>query len=106
MFAEINIVDANNAGIKHGEMMWVSSPEGARIKVQAKVTDQGVAAGVVWLPFHFDGHFEGKDLRDKYPKGADPYVLGEAANTAFTYGYDSVTAMQETKCSLCRISRA
>jgi formate dehydrogenase major subunit len=24
----------------------------------------------------------------------------------FTYGYDSVTQMQETKCSLCRISRA
>ena len=22
---------------------------------------------------------EGKDLRDKYPEGADPYVLGEAA---------------------------
>jgi formate dehydrogenase major subunit len=106
MFAEINIVDANNAGVKHGEMMWVESPEGARIEVQAKVTDDGVAPGVVWLPFHFGGHFQGKDLRDKYPKGADPYVLGEACNTAFTYGYDSVTAMQETKCSLCRIEPA
>jgi formate dehydrogenase major subunit len=45
-------------------------------------------------------------LRDKYPKGSDPYVLGEACNTAFTYGYDSVTQMQETKVSLCRLSRA
>jgi formate dehydrogenase major subunit len=106
MFAEVNIVDANNAGIKDGEKIWVESPEGARIEVQAKVTDQGVAAGVVWLPFHFGGHFQGKDLRDKYPKGSDPYVLGEACNTAFTYGYDSVTAMQETKCSLCRIGPA
>ena len=26
------------------------------------------------------------------------------ANTAMTYGYDSVTQMQETKCSLCRIT--
>jgi formate dehydrogenase major subunit len=106
MFAEINIVDANNNGIRDGQQIWVASPEGARIKVMAKVTQDGVAAGVVWLPFHFGGHFQGKDLRDKYPKGNDPYVLGEAANTAFTYGYDSVTQMQETKVSLCSISRA
>jgi formate dehydrogenase major subunit len=106
MFAEINIVDANNNGIKDGDQIWVAGPEGARIKVMAKVTQEGIAAGVVWLPFHFGGHFEGRDLRDKYPKGSDPYVLGEACNTAFTYGYDSVTQMQETKCSLCRISRA
>jgi len=32
--------------------------------------------------------------------------LGEAANTAMTYGYDSVTQMQETKCSLCQIELA
>jgi formate dehydrogenase major subunit len=106
MFAEINIVDANDNGIKDGDQIWLEGPEGARIKVMAKVTQQGVAAGVVWMPFHFGGHFEGRDLRDKYPKGSDPYVLGEACNTAFTYGYDSVTQMQETKCSLCRISRA
>jgi formate dehydrogenase major subunit len=30
-------------------------------------------------------------------------VLGESCNIVFTYGYDSVTAMQETKVSLCRI---
>jgi len=106
MFAEINIVDANNNDIRDGQQMWIEGPEGGRLKLMAKVTQEGVAPGVVWLPFHFGGHFEGRDLRDKYPKGADPYVLGEAANTAFTYGYDSVTQMQETKCSLCRISRA
>ena len=93
MFAEINIVDANNSGIRDGQQIWVESPEGSRIKVMAKVTQEGVAAGVVWLPFHFGGHFQGRDLRDKYPAGSDPYVLGEACNTAFTYGYDSVTAM-------------
>jgi formate dehydrogenase major subunit len=106
MFAEINIEDANNYGIKDGQQIWVDGPEGASIKVMAKVTQEGVAPGVVWLPFHFGGHFQGKDLRDKYPKGSDPYVLGEACNTAFTCGYDSVTQMQETKASLCRISRA
>jgi formate dehydrogenase major subunit len=106
MFAEVNVADANDAGIKHGDDIWVEGPEGGRIKVKAKVTKEGVARGVVWLPFHFGGHFQGEDLRSKYPSGSDPYVLGEACNTAFTYGYDSVTAMQETKCSLCRISRA
>jgi formate dehydrogenase major subunit len=65
-----------------------------------------VGSGVAFMPFHFGGHFEGKDLRSKYPAGADPYVLGEAANTAMTYGYDSVTQMQESKCSLCRIAKA
>jgi formate dehydrogenase major subunit len=58
------------------------------------------------MPFHFGGVWMGKDQRDKYPPGADPSVLGEAANTALTYGYDSVTQMQETKVSLCRIEKA
>jgi formate dehydrogenase major subunit len=106
MFVEINIADANDVGIRDGGDVWVEGPEGGRIKVKAKVTDQGVARGVVWMPFHFGGRFQGKDLRDKYPEGSDPYVLGEACNTVFTYGYDSVTQMQETKASLCRIRPA
>ena len=105
MFVEMNPFDANTKQIRDGDMVWVMTPEGARIKVMAQVTER-VAKGVAFLPFHFGGHMEGKDLRSKYPEGADPYVLGEAANTAFTYGYDSVTLMQETKCSLCEIERA
>jgi len=105
MFVEINPVDANNSGIRDGGAVWVHSPEGAKIKVMAQVTER-VAPGVAFLPFHFAGHMQGKDLRHKYPAGADPYVLGEAANTAMTYGYDSVTQMQETKASLCRIEAA
>src|SRR3546814_5239578 len=58
------------------------------------------------LPFHFGGHWQGEDLRHKYPVGADPYVLGEASNTAGTYGYDVVTGMQETKTMLCRVEPA
>jgi formate dehydrogenase major subunit len=104
MFVEVNPFDANGKGIRNGDMVWVNSPEGARIKVMAMITER-VARGVAFLPFHFGGHMEGKDLRSKYPEGADPYVLGEAANTAFTYGYDSVTLMQESKCSLCSIER-
>lgn len=104
MFVELNPFDANGKGIRNGDMVWVNTPEGARIKVMAMVTER-VARGVAFLPFHFGGHMEGKDLRTKYPEGSDPYVLGESANTAFTYGYDSVTLMQETKCSLCSIER-
>jgi len=105
MFVEVNPRDANSLDIRDGDMVWVNTPEGARIKVMAMVTER-VAKGVAFLPFHYGGHLEGKDLRSKYPEGSDPYVLGESANTAMTYGYDSVTLMQETKCSLCNIERA
>ena len=105
MFAEINPKDANDHNVKDGDMIWIESPEGARIKVKAMVT-QRVGPGVVFTPFHFGGHYEGVDLVDKYPEGTAPYVRGEAANTAFTYGYDSVTQMQESKVSLCRITLA
>jgi formate dehydrogenase major subunit len=105
MFADIHPVDANNANIRDGQDIWLEGPEGGRIKIKAKLT-RSVAPGVVWTPFHFGGHFQGENRRSKYPEGSDPYVLGEACNTVFTYGYDSVTAMQETKCSLCKIYAA
>jgi formate dehydrogenase major subunit len=105
MFIEVNPRDANNLNIRDGADVWVEGPEGARIKVKAMVTNR-VGTGVAFMPFHFGGHLEGKDLRGKYPKGADPFVLGESTNTVQTYGYDSVTQMQETKATLCRIMPA
>jgi len=105
MFCEVNPVDANNAGIKNGHDMWVHSPEGGKVKVQALVTER-VAAGVTFMPFHFGGVWMGEDQRHKYPDGADPYVIGEASNVCGTYGYDSVTQMQESKTTLCRIESA
>lgn len=105
MFVEINPRDANNYGIRDGQMVWVTGPENGKVKVKAMLTER-VGAGVAFMPFHFGGHFQGKDLRSKYPDGADPYVLGESSNTAQTYGYDSVTQMQETKATLCRIEPA
>ena len=105
MFVELHPRDANNSNIREGDDVWVESPEGSKIKVKAMITRR-VESGVAFLPFHFGGHFQGEDLRSRYPAGADPHALGEAANTAMTYGYDSVTQMQETKCSLCRISKA
>ena len=102
MFVEVNPRDANNLGIRDGAQVWVEGPEGAKVKVMAMLTER-VGEGVAFMPFHFGGHFQGADLRDKYPDGADPYVLGESTNTAQTYGYDSVTQMQETKATLCKI---
>ena len=105
MFAEINPRDANNIGVQDGDDIWIYSPEGGKVLVKALVTER-VAAGVVFMPFHFGGHWQGKSLRDKYPEGTDPYVLGEASNMCGTYGYDSVTQMQETKVTLCRVEAA
>ena len=105
MFVEINPADANNSGVKDGQWVWLEAPNGAKIKIKAMVTPR-VARGVVFTPFHYGGWYQGQDLLDKYPEGSHPYVRGEACNTAFTYGYDSVTQMQETKASLCKISAA
>ncbi|WP_413720690.1 formate dehydrogenase subunit alpha [Silicimonas sp. MF1-12-2] len=105
MFIEINPRTANNIGVRDGEQVWVEGPEGGKVKVMAMLTNR-VGEGVAFMPFHFGGHFQGEDRRHKYPKGADPYVLGESCNTAQTYGYDSVTQMQETKATLCKITAA
>jgi formate dehydrogenase major subunit len=105
MFVEINPKDANDRGVRNNEYVWVSTPSKARIKVKTLVTER-VASGTVFCPFHFAGWFEGRDLLDKYPEGAAPIVRGEAVNTATTYGYDIVTMMQETKTTLCQVSKA
>ncbi|SEO82561.1 formate dehydrogenase major subunit [Methylobacterium sp. ap11] len=106
MFVEVNTADAAERGIKDGQFVWVHGPENSsKAKVKALVTDR-VAKGVAWMPFHFSGWFQGKDMRDFYPKGADPVVLGESVNTVTTYGFDPVTGMQETKVTLCQISAA
>ena len=104
MFVEINPKDANDRGVRNNEYVWLESPSKARLKVKTQVTER-VAPGTVFCPFHFAGWFEGKDLLNYYPKGAAPVVRGEAVNTATTYGYDIVTMMQETKTTLCQVSR-
>jgi len=104
-FVEINPRAANDRGIKNGEYVWVSSPTGAKIKVKAMVTER-VAADTCFIPFHFSGWWQGKDMLAFYPEGAAPIVRGEAVNTVTTYGYDSVTMMQETKTTLCQVAKA
>ena len=106
MFIEINPADASARGIKDGAWVWVTGAEdGAKAKMKALVTER-VGKGVTWSPFHFAGWYQGVDQRSKYPKGADPIVLGESVNTITTYGYDPVTGMQEPKATLCQIRAA
>lgn len=105
MFVEINPATAAARGIRNGGRVWVSSPTGARLNVQALVTER-VAPDTVFLPFHFSGRWQGKDLLEHYPEGAHPIVRGEAVNTATGYGYDIVTMMQETKTQICNVERA
>jgi formate dehydrogenase major subunit len=104
MFVEINPRDANDRGVRDGEMVWVKTPTGAQLKVKALVTER-VASGTTFMPYHFSGWWQGKDMLEFYPEGAHPIVRGEAANTATTYGYDSVTMMQETKTTVCQVAR-
>jgi formate dehydrogenase major subunit len=104
-YVEINPKTAADRGIRNGERVWLKSPTGARLNVQALVTER-VDVETVWMPFHFSGRWQGEDMLKYYPKGAAPVVRGEAVNTATTYGYDSVTMMQETKTTVCNIERA
>jgi formate dehydrogenase major subunit len=105
MFAEVNPKDANNAGFRNGDYIWVETPTKGRMKVRAQVTER-VGAGTVFLPFHFAGWWQGKDMLEYYPEGAAPIVRGESVNQGTTYGYDQVTMMQETKTTLCRVVKA
>jgi formate dehydrogenase major subunit len=108
MFVEINPADAAARNITDGAWVLVQGPEMPRdkfLRVKALVTER-VGRGVVWMPFHFAGWFMQEDQRPKYPQGTDPIVLGESANTVTSYGFDPVTSMQETKCTLCQIRAA
>lgn len=104
-FVEINPKAAADRGIRNGEYVWVSSPNGAKIKVKAQVTER-VGPDTCFIPFHFSGWWQGEDMLPYYPEGAAPIVRGEAVNTATTYGYDRVTMMQETKTTLCNVAKA
>lgn len=104
-FVEINPKAAAERGITNGSRCWVVTPTGARLNVQALVTER-VGPDTAFMPFHFAGRWQGKDLLDYYPEGAAPIVRGEAVNTGTTYGYDSVTMMQETKTTICNIEKA
>jgi len=103
-FVEINPKAASERGIRNGDRVWLMTPTGARLNVQALVTER-VGPDTCWMPFHFSGRWQGTDMLPYYPGGAAPVVRGEAVNTATTYGYDSVTMMQETKTTICNVQK-
>jgi formate dehydrogenase major subunit len=111
MFIEINPKAANDRGIRNGDWVFVKTPpmvampEFKGLRVRALVTER-VDADTTFMPFHYSGRWGGVDLLPYYPDGAAPVVRGEAINTATTYGYDSVTMMQETKTTLCQVEKA
>jgi formate dehydrogenase major subunit len=104
-YVEINPKAAADRDIRNGEYVWLSTPEGARIKVKAHVTE-GIGPDTVFVPFHFSGWWQGEDMLPYYPEGSAPIVRGEAVNTATTYGYDRITLMQETKTTICQVAKA
>ncbi len=105
MFIEVNPKIAAARGFRNGDRVWVSTPNGARLNVQALVTER-VGVDTTFMPFHFSGRWQGVDMLAHYPDGAAPIVRGEAINTGTTYGYDSVTMMQETKTTICNVEKA
>ncbi len=105
MFADIHPDLAKQKGIENGDMVWIHSPEGTKIKVKARLVPS-VLPDMIFLPFHFAGVMQGVDMTDNFPEGTKPYASGESANTVANYGYDIITQIPETKGGLCRIEKA
>ena len=106
MFVEINPFDANNCRHpRRRQMVWVTGPRAAR-SGSWRWSPSGSAAASPSCRSTSAATSRARTSARKYPEGADPIVLGESTNTAQTYGYDSVTQMQETKTTLCRIEAA
>ncbi len=105
MYAEINPRLANNLGVRKGDMVVIESPEGAKIKVKAKITKR-VDDKTIFLPYHFAGTLMGESYVKDYPDGHAPYVVGDPANVVTNYGYDIITQIQATKDGLCKVTRA
>lgn len=105
MFADIHPNMAAKYNLKDGDMIWIHSPEGTKIKVKAHISPS-VLPDMIFLPFHFTGIMQGVDMMKNFPEGTSPFAWGESANTVTNYGYDIVTQIPETKAGLCRIEKA
>jgi len=104
MFVEVNTSDAAERGIKTAAGSGSTARKTARRRVKALVTIASGRACIHAVPLR--RLVPGVDQRGKYPKGADPIVLGESVNTITSYGYDPVTGMHEGKVTLCQIQSA
>lgn len=105
MFANIHPDLAFKYGIRDGDMMWLHSPQGTKIKVKAQ-HNQSVTPDRICLPYNFAGVMQGVDLSPNYPEGTKPYTTGESSNTITNYGFDVITQIPEYNAGLCRIEKA
>lgn len=105
MFAYVNPELATNHGINDGDMMWIHSPQGTKIKVKC-YHNRTVTPDRICLPYNFAGVMQGVDLSSRYPEGTKPYIIGESSNTITNYGFDPVTQISEFNAGLCRIEKA
>lgn len=105
MFVEIHPDKAAELGVQNGDLVWLYGTMDTRILVPAKISRR-VDYNSVWLPQNFSGMDQGKSRLDLYPKGTEPYAIGESASMVSSYGFDYNTACPESKCGLCRIEKA
>lgn len=111
MYVEINPRDANDRGIKDGDVVWVHTYRGyelghyrSHVKVKARVTGD-VPPGVVFMPYSWAGIFETEEYTERWPEDTAPIVIGECANTISPPGWAPETQMQTTKSGLCEVTR-
>lgn len=102
---EIHPDKGHELGLRDGDMVWVYGTTGLRIKVKSKFSHR-VAHDTVSMPYTFSGIHQGESILGRYPKGLEPYAIGETPNLIISYGFDIVTTTPETKCSLCRVEKA
>jgi formate dehydrogenase major subunit len=105
MFANIHPELAVKHGLQDGDMMWLHSPQGTKIKVKARYS-KTVTPDRIALPYNFAGVMQGVDMSENYPEGTKPYAIGESSNTISNYGFDVVSQIPETNAGLCRIEKA
>ena len=105
MFANINPELAAEHGLRDGDMMWLHSPQGTKIKVKAQYSNR-VTPDRIALPYNFAGVMQGFDMSANYPEGTKPYAIGESSNTITNYGFDIITQIPEFNAGLCKIVKA
>lgn len=105
MFANVHPELALKYGINDGDMMWIHSPQGTKIKVKC-VHNHSVTPDRICLPYNFAGIMQGVDLSYNYPEGTKPYTIGESSNTVTNYGFDINTQISEFNAGLCRLEKA
>ncbi len=105
MFAHINPELAAQHGLRDGDMMWLHSPHGTKIKIKA-YHNYSVTPDRIAMPYNFAGMMQGVDMSANYPEGTKPYAIGESSNTITNYGFDIITQIPEFNAGLCKIERA